>query len=188
MTSGPLKIRRPGSPQRLYVWLGGLGQGFDGVCRRAWFGPVRSPEMTTMRCSPFAVTVWCVPRTTEEGRPTGHSNSRSIASRGKSGPAIVPGNAGASLLVKRIHAEEMPPRKLLKSVSVKPMRPAEINTLGRWINAGAPTATRQPESQLRLPIRWSRRTIVVLVVPSPRAFRSKWSRGDPGETPSSLHI
>ena len=64
---------------------------------------------------------------------------------GKSGPAIVLGKAADSLLIKRLHAEEMPPRKLLKSVSVKPMRPQEIKALIEWIDAGAPDARRSPD-------------------------------------------
>lgn len=57
---------------------------------------------------------------------------------GKSGPAIVPGKPAESLLVKRIHAEEMPPRRQLVSVSVKPMEADEVSLLERWIAAGMP--------------------------------------------------
>ena len=66
---------------------------------------------------------------------------------GKSGPAIVPGRAEDSLLIKRLRAQEMPPRKRLKPVSVKPALPREIETLARWIDAGAPAAASRP-------IRW----------------------------------
>jgi hypothetical protein len=61
----------------------------------------------------------------------------SLLRGGKSGPAIVPGNAAESLLIKRLRAEQMPPRKQMKSVSVKPMLPAEIETVARWIDQGA---------------------------------------------------
>ena len=64
---------------------------------------------------------------------------------GKSGPAIVPGHAEDSLLIKRLRAQEMPPRKRLKPVSVKPARPLEIETLARWIDAGAPEAVGTPD-------------------------------------------
>ena len=64
---------------------------------------------------------------------------------GKSGPAIVPGRAEDSLLIKRLRAQEMPPRKRLKPVSVKPALPREIETLARWIDAGAPAAARTPD-------------------------------------------
>lgn len=66
---------------------------------------------------------------------------RSIASLlkgGKSGPAVIPGEPSQSLLLKRIRAEEMPPRKDLAKYSVKPMTDAEIETVQKWIAAGAP--------------------------------------------------
>ena len=66
----------------------------------------------------------------------------SLLRGGKSGPAIVPGNAEGSLLIKRLRAEEMPPRKQLKSVSVKPVRATEVALLVRWIDAGAPESVR----------------------------------------------
>jgi len=53
---------------------------------------------------------------------------------GESGPAIVPGKPGESLLIKAVsHAEKdlkMPPKKMLP--------PAEIGTLTEWIRGGAP--------------------------------------------------
>lgn len=64
---------------------------------------------------------------------------------GKSGPAIVPGNPDASPALKRINASEMPPRQRLVEVSVKPMEPAEIETLEKWIAAGAPEVELQAE-------------------------------------------
>jgi hypothetical protein len=69
---------------------------------------------------------------------------------GMSGPAILPGDPDASLLLKRIHAGEMPPRRRVIEVSVKPMEPGEIETLTRWIAAGAPLAA--PPSELPLDI------------------------------------
>jgi mono/diheme cytochrome c family protein len=52
-----------------------------------------------------------------------------ILKGGKSGPAAIPGKPEESLLVKRIHAEEMPPRRQLVSVSVKPMEAGELKML-----------------------------------------------------------
>ncbi len=49
---------------------------------------------------------------------------------GDSGPAIVAGNPGESLLCERIDAGEMPPKH--------PLEPAERQTLKSWIAAGAP--------------------------------------------------
>jgi hypothetical protein len=63
---------------------------------------------------------------------------------GKSGPAMVPGKPGESLLLKRIHDEEMPPRKNLVEAMVKPMEADEIKTITRWIELGAPEVTVEP--------------------------------------------
>ena len=68
----------------------------------------------------------------------------SILKGGKKGPAAVAGKPAESLLLKRIHAEEMPPRRLLVSVSVKPMTPSELSTLERWIAAGLPKTKTPP--------------------------------------------
>ena len=62
----------------------------------------------------------------------------SILKGGKSGPAMVPGDPGKSLILKRILAEEMPPRKRLIEASVKPMEDREVELLRQWILAGAP--------------------------------------------------
>lgn len=62
----------------------------------------------------------------------------SILKGGGKGPAAVAGKPEESLLIRRIHAEEMPPRRQLVSVSVKPMTPSELSTLKRWIAAGLP--------------------------------------------------
>jgi hypothetical protein len=64
----------------------------------------------------------------------------SILKGGTSGPVVVPGNPEESRLVQRIHGEEMPPRRKLVSVSVKPMTSAELRTLEAWIRAGLPEA------------------------------------------------
>ncbi len=61
-----------------------------------------------------------------------------MLSGGESGAAIVPGEPAESLLIKRIQAEEMPPRDKLASHSVKPVEPQELETLIRWIAQGAP--------------------------------------------------
>jgi len=60
---------------------------------------------------------------------------------GRSGPAIVPGQPAQSRLLQRLHAGEMPPPSQLTLAMVKPVEPAELETLTRWIAAGAPAAT-----------------------------------------------
>ena len=56
---------------------------------------------------------------------------------GTSGPAIVPGKPDESLLLKRIHAKEMPPLRKLVEVGIKPMEPGEVELITRWIQQGA---------------------------------------------------
>lgn len=69
----------------------------------------------------------------------------SILRGGKSGPAIVPGQPAESLLLKRIHAGEMPPRRRVVEVSIKPIEPAEIEILTRWIAGGAVESSVPPD-------------------------------------------
>jgi hypothetical protein len=64
----------------------------------------------------------------------------SILKGGASGPAVVPGNPDESLLLQRIHKEEMPPRRKLVSVSVKPMTASELKTVEVWIQNELPIA------------------------------------------------
>ena len=63
----------------------------------------------------------------------------SILAGGKSGPAIIAGNAKESLLLKRGHAGEMPPKQQLVRVSVKPVADSEIKLIEDWIASGAKT-------------------------------------------------
>lgn len=72
---------------------------------------------------------------------------------GNSGPALVPGNADASLMIQRIESEACPPRKLLLKFFVRRPSSSEVETLRKWIDAGAPemdiapdVATTQPDS------------------------------------------
>lgn len=64
---------------------------------------------------------------------------------GKSGPAFVAGKTDQSLILKRIHAEEMPPRQRLTEVSVKPMETGELDKLTQWIALGAPEIADEPD-------------------------------------------
>lgn len=63
---------------------------------------------------------------------------RLIVTGGESGPAINPGNLAESYLFERINNGEMPPEK-------KKLTDVEIDTIGRWIEQGAPTARPEPE-------------------------------------------
>jgi mono/diheme cytochrome c family protein len=64
---------------------------------------------------------------------------------GKSGPAIVPGKPDESRLVQRTRAGQMPPADRLVEASVKPIEPTEVDTLARWIAAGAPEVVTEPD-------------------------------------------
>lgn len=64
---------------------------------------------------------------------------------GKSGPAIVPGSPEESLLIRKIRAAEMPPITRLIEVSIKPIEPAEIDTIAAWIRRGAPASDERPD-------------------------------------------
>ncbi len=64
---------------------------------------------------------------------------------GKSGPVIVPGKPEESLLIKVLHAGQMPPLERLVEASVKPIEPAEVETLVKWIAAGAPEVHIEPD-------------------------------------------
>ncbi|MFO0951095.1 MAG: PSD1 and planctomycete cytochrome C domain-containing protein [Isosphaeraceae bacterium] len=56
---------------------------------------------------------------------------------GESGPAVRPGDAAASLIVKKVAAGKMPPKQ--------PLPPAEVEALKAWVTAGADWA--QPISR-----------------------------------------
>lgn len=66
--------------------------------------------------------------------------ARFIQRGGDSGPAIVPGDRNASLLFQRVRDAEMPPDPGHK------LTDAQIDTIGRWIDAGAPTLRPEPHT------------------------------------------
>ncbi|MBL8865431.1 MAG: PSD1 domain-containing protein [Planctomycetia bacterium] len=71
---------------------------------------------------------------------------RLLLEGGKSGPAIVPGKPDDSPLLVRVRSGEMPPGK-------KKLDAAAIDTLARWVAAGAKTERAEPESlALGMPI------------------------------------
>ena len=79
-------------------------------------------------------------------RQEGGLDLRTQASRlkgGKSGPALVAGKPGESLLMKRILAGEMPPPKMLFEFAVRPPTSAEVEVVRKWIQAGAPAAPKE---------------------------------------------
>jgi len=69
----------------------------------------------------------------------------SMLKGGKSGPAMVLGKPDQSLLVKMIRSGEMPPKKRLIVVGVKPVADAEAAKIARWIELGAPVVAEPPD-------------------------------------------
>ena len=69
----------------------------------------------------------------------------SMLKGGESGPAIVLGKPEESLIIKRMAAEEMPPRDKLLPSGVKVMPGNEVDILKRWIELGAPEVTVTPD-------------------------------------------
>ncbi len=81
-------------------------------------------------------------------RQEGGLDLRTVSSMkkgGKSGPAFVPGKPEMSRLIQRVRASEMPPLDRLVEVSIKPIEADEIETLSRWIAAGAPESDTLPD-------------------------------------------
>ena len=64
---------------------------------------------------------------------------------GKSGPALVPGDPDASLMIQRIESRACPPQELLLKFFVVRPPTSEVQTLRKWIAAGAPEADIQPD-------------------------------------------
>ena len=75
----------------------------------------------------------------------------SILKGAKSGPVIVPGQPEESLILKRIHAKDMPPPKELIRAGVRPMESSEINLLSKWIEQGARKHDITPDTQTETP-------------------------------------
>jgi len=87
----------------------------------------------------FLIEIKCQPchgRAKQEGE----LDLRSVASAikgGKSGPALVRGDADKSLLVKRVGEDQMPPRDVRYKLSIKPVNEAELEMIRSWIDDGA---------------------------------------------------
>ncbi len=105
-----------------------------------------SPAVTQHDVIPILLrrcTVCHGPRQKEAGLDL--RSRASMLRGGKSGPVIVPGKPGESLLLKKILSGEMPPRRRIVEVSIKPIESAETEVLTRWIARGAPEAPVEPD-------------------------------------------
>jgi hypothetical protein len=69
----------------------------------------------------------------------------SMRKGGKNGPAIIPGDPDASLMMQRIESEACPPRDLLLKFFVKRPPASEVKVLHDWIVAGAPAGDVLPD-------------------------------------------
>ena len=77
----------------------------------------------------------------------------SIIKGGKSGPAIRPGDPAGSLLLKRVHAKDMPPPRELIRAGVRPLEAPEIALITKWIAQGARKYDVAPDVQTNEPDR-----------------------------------
>ena len=75
----------------------------------------------------------------------------SILKGSKSGQIVVPGKPDDSLILKRLHAKDMPPPKELIRAGVRPMESTEINLLTKWIEQGAIKHDIAPDVQTGIP-------------------------------------
>ena len=96
---------------------------------------------------------------------------------GKSGPAFVPSHPEKSLILAKIHSGAMPPLRRVIEASIKPIEPAEIEVLTRWIALGAPemeiapdVATTEPDPLVSAKDRdfWSFKPPRPVTPPAPR--------------------
>jgi hypothetical protein len=98
-----------------------------------------SPELHLARKVHFLFEVKCQPchgRKQQEGELDMRTMA-SILKGGKSGPALVRGTAADSLLLRRIHDDQMPPRDVRYKLSIRPVSEPEQELIREWINGGA---------------------------------------------------
>ena len=90
--------------------------------------------------------------------------AESILKGGKSGPALVPGDAGTSLILQRIGSAD-PDEKMPPAHEGEPFTPAQVSLLRQWIVDGAPApADDRAETDPR--DHWSFRPLVRPAVPA----------------------
>ncbi len=115
-------------------WIDGAGQGGAALAAK------RTTEADVLAIFQMRCQV-CHGKRRQEGG----LDLRTMASRlkgGASGPALVPGDPGGSLLVQRIERGEMPPPDMLFENHVKTPTDGEVALLRKWIADGALPAAR----------------------------------------------
>lgn len=98
----------------------------------------------------YARCVTCHGKRKQEGQLDLRS-VESITKGGQSGPAVIPGKPEESLLLKRVHAREMPPPKELIRAGVRPLEVPEIERITQWIAEGAKKYEIAPDVQTTEP-------------------------------------
>ena len=71
----------------------------------------------------------------------------SMLTGGQSGPAMVVGDANASLMIKRIETQQCPPSESLLKFFVRRPSETEVKTLRQWIDTGAKLSTQPADKQ-----------------------------------------
>ena len=138
MPPGKTKLD-PEEIDRLRLWIDGgaliKGEASTSPAARAGAGGVTETEVMV-----GVINVKCIRCHGRRKQEAGLDlrSRESILRGGKSGPAMVPGRPDQSLLIRRIAAAEMPPKELVEKADILPATVAELETLRRWIAAGAP--------------------------------------------------
>ena len=118
---------------RRWIGAGALKEGQDA-------GPVKVAKVTDRDVLVPILHVRCAACHGKRKREGGFDvrTRESLLKGGKSGPAIIPGKPDESLLIKRIIAEEMPPKEMQLDYAIRPVTSSELEELREWIAAGAP--------------------------------------------------
>ncbi len=124
---------------RIRLWIdgGALIQGEEATSPAAHAGAGEVTETEVMVGIVNFKCISCHGRRKQEAGLDLRSRE-SILRGGVSGPAMVPDSPDQSLLIQRIAAAEMPPKEQVKKAELIPVTAAELETLRRWIAAGAP--------------------------------------------------
>ncbi len=69
----------------------------------------------------------------------------SMLKGGVSGPALVPGNVGGSLMISRLDRRLCPPKEDIGEAGIEPITLDELTKLKEWIEFGAPAGTIEPD-------------------------------------------
>jgi mono/diheme cytochrome c family protein len=85
---------------------------------------------------------------------------------GKTGPAVVPGNADESLLIDKVEAGEMPPKN--------PLAAPQVEAIRTWVASGAPYAVEPLTLPRAVPDWWSLQPIKDPPIPAVAGPDSRW--------------